>query len=92
MELSAATVIQSVGFVVGLVAASVYIKSALVKQRHEELENLAETRGERVGDLEAKVQELRDEVSELRGEIRAVYQLKAEEIAEAVVVKMKLSQ
>jgi 50S ribosomal subunit-associated GTPase HflX len=80
--------IQIVGFAIAVAAAAVWLKSSLVKQRHEELENLAETRGHRVADLEHRVQELHDQVAELRGEVRAIQDLKAEEIADAVVAKL----
>lgn len=84
----AGDVIQLIGFAVAVAAAAVWLRSSLTKQRHEELENLAVTRGHRVADLELRVQELHDQVAELRGQVRAIQDLKAEEIADAVVAKL----
>lgn len=73
-------VFQAIISAVMVVAAAVWLKSSLVKQRHQELENLAATRGERVGDLEARIEELRSKVAALRSEVDALYKLKAVEI------------
>lgn len=76
-------------FVVAVVGAAVWLKSSLVKQRHEELENLAQTRGDRVADLETRVEELQREVSRLSAKYEVLEQLKAEDIAQAVVTKLR---
>lgn len=87
--MSYTVLIQVAGFAITVGLAAVWLRSALVKQRHEELENLAETRGERVTDLEARVTELQQKVAELQGQMTAMQSLKASEIADAVVEKLK---
>lgn len=79
--------------VLGAMAAGVvYIRSALVKQRHDELEALASTRGDRIADLQqelaaikaayqTEISELKGQVRELRGQMDAVQVIKAQEIA-----------
>lgn len=80
--------IQLVTFAVIVAAAAVWLKSALVKQRHQELEELANTRGERVEDLEARLAELKIEVEQLKGQMNAIQALKATEIATEVVTQL----
>lgn len=62
-------------------AGAVYIRSALVKQRHSELEQLADTRGERIKDLEAQLLRVETRLAQLEGQMHAIQAIKAEEIA-----------
>ena len=64
--------------------AAVYIRSAIVRTRHEELQVLADTRGDRITDLEAKVGRLEDKVSRLETELAAQSALVTEAIATRV--------
>ncbi len=90
MDLHALTPLFQLGAViVSFVLGLAWLKSSLVKQRHEELEDLAATRGERNKDLEADVEALRTEVAELRGQFQAMQALKADEIAERVAALLK---
>jgi TolA-binding protein len=77
------------GVAVAVVAAAIWLKSALVKQRHEELEQLAETRGNRIEDLKEEVDKLRTEVANLSGQIQAIQGLKTTEIITGVVTGLK---
>ena len=81
-------IIQLVGFVVSVAAAAVWLKSALVKQRHEELESLAETRGRRIEDLKAQVDRQGAEIDQLRSKIKAVEDLLTSAIADRVANKV----
>ena len=76
-------------------AAAIWLRSTLVKQRHKELEDLADTRGERIHDLHTEITELRAEMNELRGELNAIKNLKMRELAEVtaaeVVVQLRPS-
>lgn len=84
--------IQIAAFVVTVGAAAIWLKSALVKQRHQELEELADTRGKRIEDLETKLGELRSEMEGLKGQMALLREFKAEEIAEAVASKLRENQ
>jgi ribosomal protein L29 len=72
----------------GVVAAAIYIKSSIQKQRHDELENLAATRGNTIQDLRSEMEDLRREVAELRGQYNALQALKVDQIANAVIAKL----
>jgi phage shock protein A len=87
-EFSFSLMVQIITFMVSVAAAAIWLRSALVKQRHEELEQLADTRGKRVEDLENKVGELRGEVENLKGQMQALRDLKAVEIAREVVAQL----
>jgi phage shock protein A len=81
--------IQLAGFVVAVAGAAVWLKSALVKQRHEELEQLAETRGQLVSDLKAQVVRQGREIDELRAQVRVIRELLDSNIAEEVAAKVR---
>jgi phage shock protein A len=87
-EFSFSLMVQIITFMVSVAAAAIWLRSALVKQRHEELEQLADTRGKRVEDLEDKVGELRGEMENLKGQMQALRDLKAMEIAREVVAQL----
>jgi TolA-binding protein len=81
--------VNLLGFAAVVFAGVVYLRSALVKQRHEELEQLAETRGNRIEDLKEEVDKLRTEVANLSGQIQAIQGLKTTEIITGVVTGLK---
>ena len=85
-------IIQIVSFFIIVAAAAVWLRSTLVKQRHEELEALAETRGERIKDQDARIRELELKVEKLAGQIEAIQKIKATEIADEVVSKLRSQQ
>jgi hypothetical protein len=69
-------------------------------QINAELETLVDARGERIADLEtaleseraerrSEAQKFREELAELRGQVEAIRHLKAEEIADAVVQRLR---
>lgn len=74
---------------VGTVALGfVWLRSSVVKQDKEELETLAQTRGDRIADLEKQVGQLREKLDALRGEVETLHRLKAEEIGEVAALKV----
>lgn len=64
--------------------AAVWLRSSLVKQRHEELEELAQTRGERIEDLKARIEELETWKDRMEGKFEALESLKVEQIVDGV--------
>lgn len=73
----------------GIIAgAAVYVKSSVQRQRHEELKDLADTRGQRVEDLERDVRHLEGRVAELEGELRAYRSLLEKGIAHGVAQEL----
>lgn len=68
--------------VLGGFTAAVY--SGLRRERHKELQVLADTRGDRIADLEAKVGRLEGKVSRLETELAAQSSLVTEAIATRV--------
>jgi len=80
--------INLAGIAVAVIASAIWLKAALVRQRHEELELLAETRGERIKDQEARILELERAVAEMRGQMQAIQALKATEIADQVIAQL----
>lgn len=75
---------------VGTVVLSVaWLHSSLAKQRHKELEELAETRGSRIEDLEDQIGRLTTKVQQLEGRFQALQDLKAEQIATVVANKLR---
>ena len=81
-------ILQLLSFGVMVAAAAVWLKSALVKQRHEELQALVDTRGQRIKDQDERIQALELKVEKLAGQIEAIQRLKAIEIAEEVVARL----
>ncbi len=89
IDLSLAGVIVTVVLFIGTVAAAaVYVRSAIAKQTHEELEDLAQTRGEANADLRREIDELRQRVTALETERDVIRSLKAEEIADLTAGKL----
>jgi len=78
-----------VGFGFVVVGAAIYLKSTIQRTNNEELMALADTRGERIDDLEKELHEMREEMSEMRGKMKLLESLKAEEIAQRVVELIK---
>ena len=73
--------LQLSGMFGAVAAGAVYIKSRLVKQRASELHDLVETRGNKIEDLQAEIDELRQDMAQLKGEMQALHALKTTEIA-----------
>jgi len=48
-------ILTVVGVVIVVISSAVWLRSNLVKQRHSELEQLSDTRGERIKDLAARL-------------------------------------
>ena len=69
-----------VGFALGIA----WLRSQLVRQRHEELEELADTRGQRVEDLEKRLAEQNERILHLEGQMAAMLALKTSEIVSGV--------
>lgn len=69
-----------VGFALGIA----WLRSQLVRQRHMELEELANTRGLRVEDLEKRVAEQNERIIHLEGQMSAMISLKTAEIVDGV--------
>lgn len=78
-------ILSLVGFALIVVGAVVYLKSDAQKTNNSELRDLVDTRGQKIDDLEAEVADLRREMDELRGQMKLLESLKAEEIAQRVV-------
>jgi dephospho-CoA kinase len=70
-------------FIAGIVAAALMVR--ITQRRADEWKGLAEARGEQVDDFRNQIQELREEVGEMRGAIKALEAVKATQIAEKVV-------
>lgn len=66
-----------------------YITGHYAKARHEELEELVSTRGNRIEDLEKKVDYQGQEIHELKGMVQAIQAMKATEIADEVVARLQ---
>lgn len=82
------TIYFIITLITGFIVASAYIASKIRKQRTDELEGLAKTRGERVEDLEAQVSRLESRITKLEGAYEALQHFKTQEIADAVVAKL----
>ena len=83
------SVLINLGLFVGsIAAAAVWLRSTLVKQRHEELELLVETRGNRIKDQDDRISELELRVANLAGQVETIQRLKAIEIADEVVARL----
>lgn len=67
--------------IVLIIGGFVYLRSSLTKQSHDELADLAETRGETIDDLRTELHELQAKVALLEGQMQAIQSIKAREIA-----------
>jgi hypothetical protein len=69
----------------GLFAAAVggyyVVRSKLIRTQHEELLELATTRGQRIEDLESELRRVTERLSRIEGQFAALQGLKAQEIA-----------
>lgn len=88
MILDLSALVNVAGVLVAVAAGAIWLRSTLVRQRHEELADLAKTRGDRIEDLEKEQQDMKNEVAELRGQVKVLRSLKSDEIADAVVRKL----
>lgn len=82
-------VVGLVVVVAAVAGAAVYIRSSLVQQRHRELKDLADTRADRIAELEKKVEEQGHRIHQLEGQMQAIQAIKAKEIALEVVRMLK---
>lgn len=73
-----------ISFLALVIGAGLYIRSNAAKANTQETHQLAETRGERIVDLEAEVHRLSDRLSKVEGQMNALQALKAQEIASEV--------
>ena len=64
------------------------LKSRTSEKAREELEKLAQVRGDHIETLESRIGILEAEVHSLRGEVRALREFKADDIADKVVAKL----
>lgn len=72
--------------IAGAVAlGAIWLRSQLVRQRHIELEELAETRGHRIEDLEKRVEAQDKRIAFLEGQIESLMQLKTKDIVDGVI-------
>lgn len=79
---------QLISILTAIVGGAVYIKSSLVRQRSDELSELAATRGDRILDLEAEVHRMQERIAKLEGAYEALEGLKVDKIADAVVARL----
>ncbi len=75
------TLLQLLVFLLLGVSAVVYLWSKVRRESHMETRELADTRGDRIDDLEDEVRELKGKVEHLEGAMEAIQRLKASEIA-----------
>lgn len=69
----------------GIIAvAVVYLRSQVQRQAHQEVEDLAETRGNRITDLQTEIADMQTVLARMQGQIDGLYSLKTEEIIEGV--------
>lgn len=76
---------EALFLLVAVVTGAVWLRSSLTKQRHEELEELAETRGQRIEDLQQRVAELEEWKQLMTGKFEALESLKVQQIVDGVV-------
>lgn len=89
MSIDVVAVQQFVGFLVVMVLAAVWLRSELVKQRHKELEELVETRGNRISDLKAQIDRQGREIKALQSKVETLEELFTTDIAERVAAKVE---
>lgn len=82
-------VLPAVGTLVAVAIGVAYVRSGLARQRTSELADLAQTRGDRVKDLEAHVGRLEERLIRMEGQMQALQLLKSQEIAVEVVRLMR---
>lgn len=76
---------EVVGLIILIAVGVAWLRSRLAQQNCLEAAKLADTRGERIEDLEAHVKRQDLAIAELRGQIEMLRRLKVEEIVEGVV-------
>lgn len=74
---------------VAIAGGFVYLRSSLAKQSHDELSELAETRGNTIDDLRDELHSLQRKVASLEGQMAAIQAIKAREIATEVARILK---
>ena len=78
-------VLELLGFLAVVVGGLVWLRSEISKQRCAETQELADTRGDRIHDLEEHQKRMEIEIAELRGQVEMLRQLKTSEIVSGVV-------
>lgn len=78
-------VLEIIAFTVLVVGGVVWLRSDLTKERCKEAQELADTRGDRIQDLENHQKRMEIEIAELRGQVDMLRQLKTSEIIDGVV-------
>ena len=73
--------LQIVVFVIVGVAGVAYLVSVVRRDSHRETKDLADTRGQRIDDLEEEVDRLKGKVAKLEDYLAAYQSIKHEEIA-----------
>jgi len=81
--------LQIAVFVILGLAGVAYLVSLVRRDSHRETRDLAETRGERIDDLEDVVAALTERVTVLEAQIEAVESIKAKEIAVQVATLLE---
>ena len=81
--------LQIAVFVIVGVAGLAYLVSLVRRDSHRETKDLANTRGERIDDLEDLVESLTGRVTVLEAQIEAVESIKAKEIAVQVATLLE---
>lgn len=80
--------IQFATFFVMVALSAVWLRSSLVKQRQSELAELANTRGDRIEDLEKELRAMEIRLSTLEGAYAGLQAMKATEIADEVMTRL----
>lgn len=75
-------------FVGGLSVTLFYIKGQIARTSADELERLAESRGQLIHDLEQKVDALTQAVTRLEAEVHAISKIKGREIGDYVIARL----
>lgn len=78
-------ILQSAITLSGGVAAYLLLRSKVHKDAVEETEKLADARGDRIADMEKELVRLSGRVLDLEGQLRALQQLKVDQIISGVI-------
>lgn len=71
-----------------IVISAVWVRNRLAKQNYEEMQNLVDTRGKRVDDLEKANAAHEARIIGLEAKIEGILEIKEDRIAEGVVEKL----
>ena len=79
---------EVVTFAILVAGAAIYIVSAIRKTRTTELAELAETRGNRISDLEKELRSVETRLAKLEGAYAGLQALKVTEIADEILSRL----